>query len=47
MEQQILEKALYEACLRSARAMGKRVKQMSWFGKNHVDTVRSEDKVAA
>jgi hypothetical protein len=31
-----LKKAIYEACLYSAKAMGPdKIKQMSWFGKNH------------
>ena len=30
-----LEKAIYEACLASAKALGpEKIKQMSWFGKN-------------
>lgn len=31
-----LEEALYKACLASAKNMGPdKIKQMSWFGKNH------------
>ena len=28
------EAAIYDACLKSAIAMGDRIKTMSWFGKN-------------
>ena len=30
-----LEKKIYNACLASAKNMGDRIKDMSWFGKNH------------
>jgi hypothetical protein len=31
-----LKKVIYEACLASAKLLGPdRIKQMSWFGKNH------------
>lgn len=30
-----LEKKIYAACLASAKNMGNRVKEMSWFGRNH------------
>jgi hypothetical protein len=40
------EKAIYEACLKSAISMGSRIKTLSWFGKNH-GQVKVEDKLAA
>lgn len=30
-----LEEKIYQACLASAKNMGNRIKEMSWFGKNH------------
>lgn len=30
-----LELKIYKACLASAISMGNRIKDMSWFGKNH------------
>ena len=45
MEQKF-EKAIYDACLKSAIAMGARIKTMSWFGKNHAQAT-IEDKKAA
>lgn len=30
-----LELKIYQACLTSAVAMGNRIKDMSWFGRNH------------
>lgn len=48
MEKQLLKKAIYDACLKSASAMGDRVKDLSWFGKNCEKTLAVEnDKVAA
>jgi hypothetical protein len=45
MEKQF-EKAIYEACLQSAIAMGSRIKTLSWFGKNHAVN-KVEEKLAA
>jgi hypothetical protein len=45
----LLEKAIYSACLKSAVAMGDKIYELSWFGKNHakVLSVRIDDKIAA
>lgn len=29
-----LEEKIYQACLASAKSMGNRIKELSWFGKN-------------
>lgn len=30
-----LKEKIYQACLASAKNMGDRIKDMSWFGRNH------------
>lgn len=45
MEKQF-EAAIYKACLKSAIAMGTRLKTLSWFGKNHA-LKKVEEKLAA
>jgi hypothetical protein len=43
-----LKDALYDACLKSAIAMGPRIKDLSWFGKNHLEKKsQDQDKKAA
>ncbi len=44
MSNKQLEKAVYDACLKSALAMGSRIKDLSWFGKNHKNVT---EKLAA
>lgn len=46
--EKLLEKAVYDACLKSAIAMGDRIKHLSWFGKNHAkETAEATEKLAA
>jgi hypothetical protein len=46
--EKLLEKAVYAACLESAIAMGARIKDISWFGKNQVKAVsEATEKLAA
>jgi hypothetical protein len=48
LEQQLLKKAVYSACLKSASAMGLRIKDLSWFGKSFEKCTQQEnDKLAA
>ncbi len=48
MEKQLLKKAIYDACLKSASAMGDRIKDLSWFGKSYEKSLNLEcDKLAA
>jgi hypothetical protein len=42
MEKQLLKKAIFDACLKSASAMGERINDLSWFGKNCEKTIQSE-----
>jgi uncharacterized protein HemY len=46
VEKKQFEKAIYQACLKSALNMGSRIKTLSWFGKNHAK-MTSEGKLAA
>jgi hypothetical protein len=48
MSNKQLEKAVFDACLKSALAMGDRIKNLSWFGKNHQKaTSLGNEKLAA
>lgn len=48
MEKHSFNKAIYIACLESAKSMGDRIKSLSWFGKNHTKSAAvDEEKRAA
>ena len=46
-ERELLKRELYWAFLESALAMGKDLKQLSWFGRNHKKPMAIAEKKAA